>query len=156
MNASDTDLHMSAQPPRPATVTSAATPGQRLSVLWIGIDPHRFPGPWDADELAATLSAGAGRFPPGVLETWLFGPDDDLEELLATKLAEVDWTCVVVGRGLRVGAVPLPVFEQIVNAVRQHAPGAAIAFNDTLTDALEAAARWVPALAQSSERTTAP
>ena len=117
-----------------------------LSVLWVGIDPYRVPGPWNADELAGVIRAGGDRFPAGALETWLFGQDDDLEVLLAPKLHEAEWKCVVIGAGVRVGAVPLQVFEQIVNLVHRHAPTAAIAFNDTLTDTLEAAARWVPDL----------
>lgn len=113
------------------------------TVLWVGIDPHRWPGPWDADELAAAIRAGEDRFPAGVVDTWLFGADDDLDVLLADKLGEADWRCVVVGVGVRVGAVPLGVFEQIINLVHRHAPAAAIAFNSTLTDTVDAASRWI-------------
>ena len=34
-------------------------------------------------------------------------------------------------------------FGQVINLVRRHAPGAAIAFNSTPADTFDAAARWV-------------
>lgn len=51
------------------------------------------------------------------------------------------WKCVIVGVGLRRAEAEL--FERIVNLVRQHAPDAAIAFNATVPDFYEAAARWI-------------
>jgi hypothetical protein len=45
-----------------------------------------------------------------------------------------------VGGGVR---NQLELFEQVINLVRRHAPGAAIAFNSTPADTFEAAARWV-------------
>jgi hypothetical protein len=39
----------------------------------------------------------------------------------------------------------LELFERVVNLVRRHAPGAAIAFNATPEETFDAAARWVEA-----------
>ena len=37
----------------------------------------------------------------------------------------------------------LDLFERVINLVRRHAPGAAIAFNATPSETYEAAARWI-------------
>jgi glyoxylase-like metal-dependent hydrolase (beta-lactamase superfamily II) len=68
---------------------------------------------------------------------------DNPEELVTTALRAQTWTCVIVGVGLRKAEDELVLFERIVNLVREHAPGAAIAFNATVPEFYEAAARWI-------------
>ncbi|WP_332840368.1 hypothetical protein [Streptomyces alfalfae] len=48
---------------------------------------------------------------------------------------------VVVGAGIRKTEQLLPLFEQIVDLTRRHAPQAALACNSGLTDMVEAAER---------------
>jgi hypothetical protein len=111
-------------------VDSASDP----RVLVIGVDPHRVPGPWDPTPVVDAIAAGMVRFADaGVgVETCLFGLDgsDDVE-------------VVVVGGGIRKPEELLELFERVVNLVRRHAPGAAIAFNSGPGDTFEAAARWL-------------
>ena len=50
---------------------------------------------------------------------------------------------MVVGGGIRRHEPLLEFFEKVVNLVRQHAPGAAIASNRTPEDTTDAALRWL-------------
>ncbi|MEU9162754.1 hypothetical protein AB0D29_21075 [Streptomyces sp. NPDC048424] len=63
------------------------------------------------------------------------------EAALVTALTERQCDVVVVGGGIRRTEQLLPLFEQIVNLIRRHAPRAAIAFNAGVGDILEAARR---------------
>jgi hypothetical protein len=56
-------------------------------------------------------------------------------------LTAQSWDCVLVGGGIRKNEERLELFEVIVNLVHQHAPGAAIAFNQTLDDVVDAVER---------------
>jgi hypothetical protein len=118
------------------------TPSPRVLVL--GFDPYRVPGPWDPGPVAAGIEAGRARFVEHSLgaEFCLFGLDgsDDVEAVVSAALSAQAWECVVVGGGVRNS---LELFERVVNLVRRHAPGAAIAFNATPQETFDAAARWV-------------
>lgn len=113
-------------------------------VLVIGLDPYRVPGPWDPKPVADAIEVGLARFAEqGVaVETCLFGLDgsDDVAAVVTAALRARPWECVTVGGGVR---NQLELFEQLINLVRQHAPGAAIAFNSTPADTFDAAARWI-------------
>lgn len=115
-------------------------------VLVIGLDPYRVPGPWDPAPVAAAISAGMAKFAEhGVgAASCLFGLDgsDDVPAVVTAALRSRPWECVVIGGGVRAGD-DLLLFEQVVNLVRQHAPGAPVAFNATASDTFEAAARWI-------------
>lgn len=123
--------------------TSAAAP----RVLVIGLDPHRVPGPWDPAPVAAAIAAGMTRFAEAGVgaESCLFGLDgsDDVEAVVTAALDRRPWEVVVVGGGVRTAEDRLELFERIINLVRQHAPGAAIAFNSRPDDTYAAAARWL-------------
>ncbi|MGW0246389.1 hypothetical protein ACWDYH_07070 [Nocardia goodfellowii] len=116
-------------------------------VLVIGLDPHRVPGPWDPEPVAAAIEAGLARFREhGVgVRACLFGlgGSDDIIALLTDALCERAWACVVVGGGLRTDNDLLELFERVIHLVRQHAPQAAIAFNAAPDDTFDAAARWL-------------
>jgi len=113
-------------------------------VLVLGLDPYRVPGPWDPRPVADAVDVGRARFVEhGVgAEFCLVGLDgsDDVEAVVAAALAARPWECVVIGGGVRHDP---ELFERVVNLVRRHAPGAAIAFNETPSDTFEAAARWL-------------
>lgn len=116
-------------------------------VLVIGLDPHRVPGPWDPAPVAEAIAIGMARFAEAGVgaETCLFGLDgsDDIEAVVTEALRSRPWEVVVVGGGVRKNEERLEVFERIINLVRRHAPGAAVAFNGRPDDTYDAAARWL-------------
>jgi len=118
-------------------------------VLVIGLDPYRVPGPWDPTPVVEAIAAGMVRFADAGVgaESCLFGLDgsDDIEAVVTAALESRPWAVVVIGGGVRKPEDQLDLFERIVNLVRQHAPDAAIAFNDTPGDVFDAAARWLDA-----------
>lgn len=118
-----------------------------LRVLVIGLDPFRVPGPWDPAPVVDAVAVGMARFADaGVgVESCLFGLDgsDDIEAVVTEALGSRPWEVVVVGGGIRKPEDQLDLFERVVNLVRRHAPGAAIAFNSSPSDTFDAAARWL-------------
>ncbi|MFE5326320.1 hypothetical protein ACFRCG_08010 [Embleya sp. NPDC056575] len=112
------------------------------SVLVLGIDPHIVPG-IDGAALLATLEAELARFAEHGIHASMtvFGPDETAEPTIVAALTERAWNVVLIGGGVRKSEDLLPLFEQTVNLVRVHAPGAAIAFNTTANTILEAARR---------------
>ncbi len=116
-------------------------------VLVIGLDPHRVPGPWDPAPVAEAIALGMARFADAGVgaKTCLFGLDgsDDIEAVVTDALDERPWEVVVIGGGIRKAEERLDLFERIVNLVRRHAPGAAIAFNSSPVDTFDAAERWL-------------
>jgi hypothetical protein len=61
------------------------------------------------------------------------------------QLRSTNYDCVVIGGGVRLPPRNLALFEIVINAIRNAAPGAAIAFNTRPDDSADAAARWVAA-----------
>ncbi|MGV9211612.1 hypothetical protein ACTFTM_07095 [Micromonospora sp. RB23] len=114
-------------------------------VLVIGLDPARIPG-WDPAPVVAAIARGQARFVEHGVEAdlCLVAPDDDAESAVVEALKRKDYTCVVVGGGLRKHEPLLLLFEKVVNLVRQWAPDAAIAFNGSPVDTADAALRWLP------------
>jgi len=114
-------------------------------VLVVGLDPYRVPGPCDPKPVADAIEVGMARLADRGIEAeaCLVGLDgsDDVEARIARALAARRWECVVVGGGLRKPEEQLELFESIVNLIRRHAPQAAIAFNSTPQDIVDAAAR---------------
>ncbi|MFD8088051.1 hypothetical protein ACFV4F_40930 [Kitasatospora sp. NPDC059722] len=75
--------------------------------------------------------------------TALVALDESAESTMVSALSECDWDVVVIGGGIRKPEPLLPLFEQVVNLVRRYAPNAAIAFNTSGGDSVEAAKRWL-------------
>lgn len=115
-------------------------------VLVLGLDPARVPGPWDPTPVLEGIEVGRRRFAEHGLpaEFCLVGLDgsDDVEAVFAAALGSRAWECVVVGGGVRHDLVLL---ERVLHLVREHAPSAAVAFNESPEDTYDAAARWVSA-----------
>ncbi|MCT9094055.1 hypothetical protein N4G70_35150 [Streptomyces sp. ASQP_92] len=114
------------------------------SALVVGYDPHAIPGV-DGDALRAALDAELARFGEHGIDAamTLVAFDESAESTLITSLARHPWDVVVVGGGIRKAEPLLPLFEQVVNLIRRHAPQAAIAFNTSGGDSVEAAQRWL-------------
>ena len=116
------------------------------SVLVIGLDPYRVPGPWDPAPVADAIAVGMARFAaPG--SGWRAAVRARRERRRRGGRDEAldsrPWEVVVVGGGVRKPEDQLDLFERVVNLVHRHAPGAAIAFNNTPADTFDAAARWL-------------
>ncbi|MEU9194469.1 hypothetical protein [Streptomyces hundungensis] len=113
-------------------------------VLILGIDPRAVPG-MDGDALRAALDQELARFGEHAIDAsmTLIELDESAEPAIVAALSEHDWDVVVIGGGIRKPEPLLPLFEQVVNLVRRHAPKAAIAFNTSGGDSVEAAKRWL-------------
>jgi hypothetical protein len=117
----------------------------RGRVLVIGLDPARISG-WDPEPIVAAIARGRARFVEHGIEADLcqvLPDDEDAESVIVEALTREAYACVVVGGGIRKHEPLLEFFEKVVNLVRQHAPGAAIAFNSTPEDTCDAALRWL-------------
>ncbi|MEE1784914.1 hypothetical protein PUR71_18655 [Streptomyces sp. SP17BM10] len=114
------------------------------NVLVIGIDPHTVPG-MDGDTLRAALDAELVRFADHGIDAamTLVALDATAGPAIAAALDERAWDVVVIGGGIRKPEPLLTFFEHVVNLVRRHAPGAALAFNSSGGDSVEAARRWL-------------
>jgi hypothetical protein len=114
-------------------------------VLVIGLDPYRVPGPWDPEPIATAIAESVTRFSElGIdAQNCLLGLDgtDDFEAVVTAALQTLPWECVLIGGGIRKDEDQLELFELIVNLARQHAPGAAIAFNKSTADIVDAVVR---------------
>jgi acetylornithine/succinyldiaminopimelate/putrescine aminotransferase len=111
-------------------------------VLVLGLDPHAVLNE-GADAVRATLDREVERFAEHGIDAAmaLVALDDSAGPRLVDALRERPWDVVVVGGGIRKPEPLLEFFEQVVNLVRQHAPQAAIAFNTSGADSVEAALR---------------
>ncbi|MFB6671680.1 hypothetical protein [Streptomyces sp. NPDC056390] len=112
------------------------------SALVVGYDPEAIPG-IDAGALRKGLDEELDRFGEHGIDAAMalvvFG--DSAESVLVAALTERPWDVVVVGGGIRKAEQLLPLFEEIMNLIRLHAPQAAIAFNTSGGDSVEAALR---------------
>jgi hypothetical protein len=69
--------------------------------------------------------------------------DATAEASVTAALRDERFDCIVIGAGLREPRQRLLLFERIVNLVHRLAPEAAICFNTTPADTVEAVERWV-------------
>jgi hypothetical protein len=76
-------------------------------------------------------------------ESCLIDLGETAEVVAKAALASRPLDCVVIGAGLRAPPERLLLFEKILNLVHVHAPHAAICFNTTPSDTVEAVQRWV-------------
>lgn len=123
-------------------MSPASEAPERRSVLIVGLDPHAVPGV-DPDAIRAGLDYGLARFDDSELiaAECLVPADATAERQIVEALSETQYDCVVVGGGIRKPEPLLEFFEAVINLIRRHAPGAAIAFNTNGGTSLEAARR---------------
>lgn len=113
-----------------------------IAVLVIGFDPAALPGHDAASSAPAFEYARAVAEQEGVeLAECLVGLDGSAESQIVEAVGQKAWDCVVIGGGIRKPEPARVFFERVVNLTRQHAPGAAIAFNTSPADTVEAAKR---------------
>lgn len=119
--------------------------GGMTSALILGFDPHAVPG-MDGDAMRAVLDDELARFGEHGIDAsmTLLAPDATAEAAVVAALSGRVWDVVVIGGGIRKPEPLLTFFEEVVNLVRQHAPGAAIAFNTSGGDSVEAVQRRLP------------
>ncbi|MGW5718703.1 hypothetical protein ACWEVP_21210 [Amycolatopsis sp. NPDC003865] len=113
-------------------------------VLVIGLDPAKLEG-WDPKPVQAAIARGRTRFDEhGITADYcLVSPAEHPERAIAEALAGRTYACVVIGGGIRSHEPLLELFERVVNLVRRHAPAAAIAFDSSPEDCVDAALRWL-------------
>jgi hypothetical protein len=118
-------------------------------VLVIGLDPRAVAHlDVDPELVEAALAQGQARFEAAGIpaEMCLVGLERDrAAEQIVKQLSTREYACVVIGGGIRKPEPLLEFFELVINLVRRHAPRAAIAFNTSPVDSLDAARRWLPA-----------
>jgi hypothetical protein len=73
----------------------------------------------------------------------LIALDEPAESAITSALTGRAWDVVVIGGGIRKPEPLLLFFEQVVNLIRRYAPKAAVAFNTSGGDSVEAAGRWL-------------
>jgi hypothetical protein len=113
-------------------------------VLVIGFDPARIPG-MDAAASAPAFAEAQRRADERdvALVECLIAPDDSAVAQIQEALRGRRWDCVVIGGGIRKPEPALELFEFVVNLVHSSAPDAAIAFNTSPADSVEAALRAI-------------
>jgi hypothetical protein len=109
-------------------------------------DPALPPG-MNAEKIQAGIDLAAAKMAERgwTGDLCMISPDDAGMTMLRKQLAGATYDCVVIGGGMRLPPKGLLLFERVVNAVREGAPGAAIAFNTKPEDTADSAARWLKA-----------
>ena len=125
-------------------------------VLLIGFDPRTVPGV-DAAMAAlveTAMAMGDVRLKEHgfAVDYCLVAPDAAAEGRIVDALTGAVYDCVVVGGGIRKPDPFLELFERVVNLIRVHAPRAAIAFNTTGENSVDAVLRWLPSQGESTRR----
>jgi hypothetical protein len=125
----------------------------RKSVLIVGFDPKYldFSSPElaplnvTAEQVRAGLAAESER-----LRALGYDPDGCLvdlgetaEAVVAARLRAKEYSCVIIGAGVRANPKYFLLFEKLLNVVHELAPKARIGFNTKPTDTVEAVQRWV-------------
>ena len=97
------------------------------------------------EKLTAALEADKDKLNELGYEAELMFIDDANTAYEAVKgnLAAGNYDCVLIGAGVRTVPEHFLVFERLVNAAHESAPGAKICFNTNPGDTAEAVQRWI-------------
>jgi hypothetical protein len=126
----------------------------RKRVLIVGLQPQlidfsnpeytAFPG-LNADKVMEGLDAGVKSLASLGYEANLCLTDlgDTAEDVLKQELTNVRYDCVMIAAGVRIIPMYFLLFENMINIIHQHAPGARICFNTKPSDTAEAVKRWL-------------
>jgi hypothetical protein len=122
---------------------------EKKQILVIGLEPELVDFSTMPDMNAGKVRAGLEA---DKAKLAALGYDADLcltdlgrtaEAVVAHKLAEKSFDCIVIGAGIRTIPTYFLLFEKLVNVVHAHAPAARICFNTKPSDTAEAVGRWV-------------
>lgn len=118
-------------------------------VLAIGLDPihadlSQFPE-FSAEVVAAYVKQQIDRVREMGFEVvdCLISTDPEGLKQVEAALQSQEFDCVMIGAGLREPLELLLLFENVLNAVHRLAPQAAICFNSSPEDSVEAVQRWI-------------
>jgi hypothetical protein len=121
----------------------------KKTVLAIGIDPSlvdysAFPG-LTAELVRSFIDTQIVKLRVAGydVESCLIDSGETAVAVAVAALASRPLDCVVIGAGLREPPERLLLFEKILNLVHVHAPRAAVCFNTSPADTVEAVQRWV-------------
>jgi hypothetical protein len=119
-------------------------------ILLLGYDPETvdfsdpaLPPGMSVEKVHAGIAVALKQFADRGWESDLcfIRPDETAGLTVARQLSSTHYDCVVIGAGVRLVTGGLPIFEVVINAIRNASPGAAIAFNTRPDDSADAAAR---------------
>jgi len=120
----------------------------KTQVLVIGLEPtlvdfSSMPD-MNAGKVRAGLEADQAKLAALGYEAELCLTDlgETAADVVARKLSEKAFDCVVIGAGIRTIPAYFLLFEQLINVVHRAAPGARICFNSRPSDTAEAVQRW--------------
>ena len=120
----------------------------KTQVLVIGLEPtlvdfSSMPD-MNAGKVRAGLEADQAKLAALGYESELCLTDlgETAADVVARKLSEKAFDCVVIGAGIRTIPAYFLLFEQLINVVHRAAPGARICFNTRPSDTAEAVQRW--------------
>ena len=103
--------------------------------------PHLDPDTIRADLVRVREQLAAWGF---AVESIALDLGETAESVLRDALARRRYDCVVVGAGVRLDPALSPLFEVIVNVLREAAPQAILCFNTEPASTPDAVARWFP------------
>lgn len=122
------------------------------AVLIIGEDPSLVdfdapgaPEGMSAEKVMAGLNGSVERLRAAghAAELLLTTNDGPIKHQVARAVARIRYDVIVIGAGLRTLPPMAEKFERIMNALREGAPGAKLAFNSQPDDSDAAALRWL-------------
>ncbi len=129
---------------------TSSTSAPRPRVLLIGLHPRAVDFSavvgLDAEKLAAGLAASRDELVATGFDTeWCLTDADwaSAGPTIAAALAGRSFAAVLIGAGIRTIPAHFLLFEQILNLVHEHAPGARLCFNTTPATTRDAVLRWV-------------
>lgn len=108
------------------------------------VDYSKWPG-LTPEKLSAALEADRNRLTDLGYDASLLFIDnaDTAYDDVRQALGEASYDCVLIGAGVRTVDEHFIVFERLVNAAHESAPGAKICFNTNPGDTAEAVQRWI-------------
>ena len=122
------------------------------SVLVIGLDPSLidFSKPGFAPGMDATKVLTGLKSSEEELTRLGYGAQmcltdfgETAEVVVASKLLQTRFACILIGAGVRANPSNFLLFEKLVNVVHQHAPQARLCFNTMPSDTAAAVQRWL-------------
>ena len=119
------------------------------SVLIIGFEPtlldYATIPDLDAAKVTAALKTEEARLRAlgYEVEMCLIDLGETAEEVVRDRLRQKQFSCILIGAGVRTIPKYFILFEKLINVVHEHAPRAKLCFNTKPSDTAEAVQRWI-------------